>query len=333
MQDKPTDLFNEFNQLIGEGDNILIITHKNPDGDGLGSMLALYWTLIPKNKIVSMGCIDEVPIKLSFLPGSELINKNFNCYEYDTIITVDAGNNIARIGIPDDLLENTINIDHHSNDSASFGKLNIIDKNRCSTSEIILDLLIFLNYPVTKDIANCLLTGIFTDTNGFQNANISHTVLESAAKLMLKGARLDKIAFHSFENKSIATLKIWGRALARIHKDTKNGMVTSIITKRDLEECGATIEDLTGLSSIINTVSDSKFTVLLTEYDINRVKASLRSEEYKGVDVSEIAREFQGGGHKLASGFEIHAGIKETIKLINERLNELRKDKVNIANA
>lgn len=328
QQNKFTNLFTELNRLINENDNILIITHKNPDGDGLGSMLALYWTLVKQSKTVQMGCIDEVPTNLSFLPGNELIIQDFNCYNYNTIITVDAGNNISRIGVPEDLLENTINIDHHSNDSASFGKLNIIDLNRASTSEMILDLLTFLDYPINKDIATCLLTGIFTDTNGFQNANISHTVLESAARLMLKGARLDKIAFHSFQNKSISTLKIWGRALARIQKDTKNGMVTSIITKTDLEECGATIEDLTGLSSIINTVSDSKFAILLTEYDINKVKASLRSEEYKGVDVSEIARGFQGGGHKLASGFEIQANVNETIKLINNRLEKLQKEKI-----
>lgn len=325
MQSPFTSLFSEFENAIRENDNFLIVTHKNPDGDGLGSMLALYWNLISQGKNVSMGCIDEVPAKLSFLPGSEFIKKEFDCRNHNLIITVDAGNNISRIGVPETLLRATVNIDHHSTDSANFGRLNIIDPHRTSTSEIILDLLTFVGYKISKNIATCLLTGIFTDTNGFQNANISHTVLESAAKLMLKGARLDKIAFYTFQNKNISTLKIWGRALARIQKDPGSGMVTSIITKKDLEECNASLEDLTGLSSIISTVSDSRFALLLTEYDLNRVKASLRSEEYKGVDVSEIARMFQGGGHKLASGFEIKADIDETIKLINSRLDDLKK--------
>lgn len=324
MQSNLIPLFYEFDRQLQHDDNFLIVTHKNPDGDGLGSMLALYWSLVARGKKVAMGCIDEVPSKFYFLPGNEIIQKDFNCYDYQRVITVDAGNNISRIGIPQNLLPETINIDHHASDSASFGKINIIEAYRASTSEIVFDLLTYLDYVITKDIATCLLTGIFTDTNGFQNANISHTVLESAAKLMLKGARLDKIAFYTFQNKNIATLKIWGRALARIQKDPNNGMVTSIITKKDLEECNASLEDLTGLSSIISTVSDSKFALLLTEYDLNRVKASLRSEEYKGVDVSEIARMFQGGGHKLASGFEIQADIGETLKLINNRLQQFQ---------
>jgi len=320
--------FQEFNRLISQHQSILIITHKNPDGDGIGSMLALYWSLKRQNKNVTMGCIDDVPIHLSFLPGQEQVTRGFDCYQHDLIVTVDAGNNIVRLGIPEELLSGTVNIDHHANDSANFGQLNILDPYRASTSEIILDLLTYLGHPITKDIATCLLTGIFTDTNGFQNANISHTVLESASRLMLKGARLDKIAFHTFHNKSVSTLKIWGRALARITKDPKTGMVTSTITKQDLEECNASLEDLTGLSSIISTVSDSKFAILLTEYDLNRVKASLRSEEYKGVDVSEIAKMFKGGGHKLASGFEIQANIKETIQLINDRIQSLGSEQV-----
>lgn len=327
MKNKLVSLFDKFNQAIKEKNNILIVTHKNPDGDGLGSMLALGRTLTDNGKKVSMGCIDEVPEKFFFLPDSGLIKNSFNDLKYEEIITVDAGNNISRIGISEDLLPFTINIDHHANDSADFGKLNIIDPFRASTSEIILDLLTHLNYPITKDVATCLLTGIFTDTNGFQNANITHNVLESAARLMIFGARLDKIAFYTFQNKSIATLKIWGRALARVQKDPDNEMVVSIITKKDLEECGATLENLTGLSSIISTVSDAKFALLLTEYDINKVKASLRSEEYTGTDVSQIAKMFQGGGHKLASGFEIKANINETIALINERLKELEEEK------
>ncbi len=133
---------------------------------------------------------------------------------------------------------------------------------------------------------------------------------------------MSKITKKIFRNKNKTTLKLWGRALARIKKDTKTGLAFSIITYDDLKKCGVSPEDLSGLSNIISTAQEARFALLLTEYEKGKLSGSLRSEKFKGVDVSRIAKLFNGGGHKFASGFKIEGSGKESFLKIKEKLEE-----------
>ena len=126
-----------------------------------------------------------------------------------------------------------------------------------------------------------------------------------AANLMRKGASLSKIIRLVFKNKRLKTLKLWGRAMERAEINPKTGAIVSYVTKQDLEDLQGDAEDISGVAEILNTVSGTKFSLVLSERGENRVKGSLRSEEYKDTDVSEIARLLRGGGHRLSSGFEI----------------------------
>ncbi len=326
--------FNEPINLINASENILILTHKNPDGDAVGSVLGLGMALDGLNKNCGIILRDKVPKVLEFLPGQEkvryvenLTESDLENYNYDLVILADCAE-LKRTGIEkaDKIVEaagNLLIIDHHPEremENKNFEVVKIINSKSSSAAEILFEFFTEMEIKIDKNIAQCLLTGIFTDTGGFQHANVSPRTLEVAAELMKKGPRINKIARNIFNSKSIPAIKIWGRALARIETDSENGMTVSYINKTDLDECGASYDDLSGIANIINTISDSKFSLLLTEHEDQKIRGSLRSEEYKGVDVSKIAQNLGGGGHRLASGFELKGTVKESLEVIYRKL-------------
>jgi phosphoesterase RecJ-like protein len=160
-------------------------------------------------------------------------------------------------------------------------------------------------------MATCLLTGIFTDTGSFMHDSTSPDILKLAASLMGKGARLSHIAHETYQKKELSGLKIWGRALSRIIMNEKTGATVSVITAQDLTECGATLDDLSGVVNMLNTLPETKYALLLTEYEPGKIKGSLRSEPHKGVDVGVMAKKMGGGGHRLAAGFEVEGHLVE----------------------
>lgn len=157
-----------------------------------------------------------------------------------------------------------------------------------------------------------MLLGILFDTGMFKHANTTPKVMKIASDLMKKGVNLPKIAETVFANKKFCTLKLWGRALEKARINQLNGMISSVVTIKDIDECQAGIEDIARISEILNTVPGTKFSLVLSEREGGFIKGSLRSEEDRGVDVSQIAAQFGGGGHKLASGFEIKGRIVES---------------------
>ena len=320
---------NQIKKIIKENNNFLIICHERPDGDALGSVLAMKIALEKQGKKAIGFCADVSPENFNFLPDIEKIKNDpkiidefiENLQNKSSIILVDCSE-IYRIGLKNLKKENVaLAIDHHPVVRPE-AKMSIIEIGASSASEIIFDLFKNLNIKINKDIATCLLTGIICDTGGFKHSNTNSKTLEISAELMKKGARLNRIAKKIFRSKNETTLKIWGRALARIQKDPKTGLAFSIITYDDLKECGASPEDLSGISNIISTAKEARFSLLLTEYEKGKLSGSLRSEEFKGVDVSQIAKLFNGGGHKFASGFKIEGSSKESFLKIKEKLAE-----------
>jgi len=320
--------------LIKSSKDILILTHKNPDGDAVGSVLGLGQALNSLDKNIECFSKDAVPDVFEFLPNTAMIKNRVNLKNYDLIILLDCAL-FSRTGLDSvnniiDSFNNLLIIDHHPKGAEEIGYLDscvqIIDPTASSAAVLVYDLLKKLDIKITKDIAHCLLTGIFTDTGGFQHSNTDEQTLETTAKLMRKGPRIDKIAKNIFNSKSVPAIKLWGKALDRIQKDKNTGMAVSYLSRKDLEECGAKQEDISGLISVINTISDAKFSLLLTESDDNKIRGSLRSEEYRNIDVSRIAKSLGGGGHKLASGFEVEGeNVEGGVERIKEMILEARK--------
>ncbi len=295
---------------LQKSSRVLISTHEHPDGDALGSSLAMLHALRAQGKSVTAYIPDPAPGFFSFLPGaSELTTAKPDVVSFDTVLLLDY-TQLYRTHLEPEVLAHpqTISIDHHY-DNTKRTHLNLIVPEAAATAHILYDFFISLRWPISKDVATCLLTGIFTDTGSFMHDSVTPDILEIASGLMNKGARLSHIAHETYQKKDLPGLRIWGRALSRIVVNKKTGASVSVITKQDLEDCKATLDDLDGVVNMLNTLPDTKFAMLLTECEPGMIKGSLRSEPHKGVDVSKIAKRLGGGGHKLASGFEVEGHI------------------------
>lgn len=305
--------FNTLSYIINKSKNVLLFAHSNPDGDTAGSVLAFKEYLESLGKKADIACYDPLPQFLETLTQHIFeFPEHLDLKSYDAIIGCDS---VERgfSSVLDSLTKDTVTviIDHHPDITISADVV-IIDSKRSSVCEIIYEYFISENIRISKNIATYLMIGILGDTGNFQHSNTTSRVMEISADLLKKGASVSKIIQASFANKKISTLKLWGRAFEKAKINQTSGLITTVLTEDDIAECNATTEDVGQVASILNTVPGTKFSLVLSERGDGIIKGSLRSEEYKGVDVSEIAHLFGGGGHKLASGFEVKGKIVET---------------------
>ncbi|MDO8512898.1 MAG: bifunctional oligoribonuclease/PAP phosphatase NrnA [bacterium] len=304
--------------LIKKYDNFLLVIHENPDGDTVATSLALQIALRKLGKSVESVCKDDIPKPFAFLPLANTVRKDFLVGDYDAIIVLDCGD-LRRTGFPQRLKEfakhkkNLINIDHHpKNDLHKIASINLIDENAAAVSEIVFNLTRLLHIELDKDMATCFLTSLYTDTGGFKHPNTTPRSLEYAATWLAHGARLKLITKNISLNRTVSSLKLWGIALSRIHKNSF-GFVTTVVTRRDMEKAGASDNDLSGVVNMINSIPGSMIALLLSETSDGKIKASLRTDSDE-IDVSKIAHLFGGGGHRRASGFTIPGRLKQNIR-------------------
>jgi phosphoesterase RecJ-like protein len=305
--------FNTLNFAIKESGSILLFAHSRPDGDTVGSVLALREYAIGLGKNVDVACFDPFPDYLKNIAHIDFrLPTEVDLNKYDLVIAADSVERGFE-KIKNDFWENQVIalIDHHP-DITIRADINIIDATYSSVCEIIYDFFESIETKITRDMATYLLLGILSDTGMFQHSNTTPRVMTIASALMKAGAPMAKIVQTSFANKNIATLQLWGKAFEKARINQSNGMIASVLTQKDLEDCGASTDDIARVSEILNTVPGTKFALILSERGDGIVKGSLRSEDYKGIDVSKIAAQFGGGGHRLASGFEIKGKIVET---------------------
>jgi bifunctional oligoribonuclease and PAP phosphatase NrnA len=307
--------FNTLKYAIANSEKVLLFAHSHPDGDTVGAVLALKEYIKSLGKIADVACFDPYPESFNiFFQESFLLPEQIKLDEYKLIIACDSvERGFQKIQNKIQANQVVALLDHHPDIHIS-GDINIIDPQYSSVCEAVYDFFDWSKIKVEKKIATFLMLGIVSDTGMFQHSNTTSKLMEIASDLMKKGALISKIVEINSVNKTIATLRLWGLAFEKARINPANGMISSILTKKNLEECGATEEDISHIVGILNTVPGTKFALVLSERGDGTIKGSLRSEEYKGVDVSEIAAEFGGGGHKLASGFEIRGKIVETLE-------------------
>lgn len=301
-----TDAVADIKTMLTTAKNVLIGTHEHPDGDALGSSLAIMYALESKGITCTVYIPDAAPNYFAYLPGYErLTTTKPNIDAFDTVVLLDY-TQLPRTHLEQEVLRHkrVISIDHHY-DNTKKASINLVVPEAAATAHILFPLILALNIAITQDIATCLLTGIFTDTGSFMHDSVTPEILQISSYLMRKGARLSHIAHETYQKKDLPSLRIWGRALSRIIISPTTGASVSVITKEDLQECGATLDDLSGVVSMLNTLPNTTFAMMLVEYEDGKIKGSLRSEPHKGIDVSKIAKHLGGGGHKLASGFEV----------------------------
>lgn len=297
--------FKKAGELINSSKSILLTMHERMDGDDGGSILAMHHFLESLGKQVVSVIKYGVPPTLQFLPGSHKIQEEIKHQNFDLLIIFGCADK-GRIGNQEiaDLKIQSINIDHHP-DNTYFGEINIVDSAKSSVAELVYDLFSYNNWLITKEIATCLLTGIITDTGSFMHGNTKDSTLKAAARLLGKGAVSHKIIKHAYKSKDLKILKAWGKAMENSRFDEKNKMIYSVFTEKDLGEIGdlpkAAFE---GFVETLNAIPEAKFAMFLKQ-DGEIIKGSLRSDQFKNIDVSRIAKLFGGGGHRLAAGFSV----------------------------
>lgn len=305
--------FRTLSYIIAKAERILLVAHNRPDPDTVGANLAMEEYLRSLGKHVDIACFNPFPDTLKSLVEKTFLHPDqLDLGSYDAVIASDSVDRGFHTII--DRLEKhqvIVLIDHHP-DITLKADVVIIDPAYSSSSELLYLFFTTTGVNITKSMATMLLMGILFDTGGFQHGGVSPQVMEIASELMKKGAPLAKITQTIFTNKNISALKLWGKAFEKARFNDKNGMLVTAVTQEDIAECHASAEDIYQVASILSTVPDAKFALVLSERDPQTVRASLRSMEHHGIDVSAIAHQFGGGGHKLASGFEVPGKIIET---------------------
>lgn len=295
-------------QEINRAQDILLISHKKPDGDTLGSNLALSSYLKQLNKNVTSFCTHLPPAELKFLPNSHLITDNHKVFtkKYDLVIILDSGS-LEYAGV-DSLMTalplgyKLINIDHHIT-NPNFGDINLVIHKASSTAEILYRLFKDWRINWDSDIATNISCGMITDTNGFTNAATGYQCLDAISEMTKQGAKPYNIIKNALNNTNIDNLRIWGRALERLKKSNKHDIVYTWISQADLKECNVSEAATDGLTNFLHILKDVKVIMVLTEMPNNIVKGSLRT--ITDVDLTKLAGIFGGGGHKKAAGFSL----------------------------
>jgi len=297
---------------------IVIASHVRPDGDAIGSLLGIGLALQHAGKSVQMVLVDGVPASFKYLEGSELIIKEPQ-ETHDTFITVDSadfkrvGKFFENFGQPD------INIDHHKTNE-KFGKLNLIEAEEVATAAILANYLPVWGYEITKPIATALLTGIVTDTLGFRTSNTNPSALRICAKLMETGADLSDLYMRSLVRKTFPAAKYWGAGLSSMEQ--LDGIVWSTLTLDDRKQAGYGGNDDADLINMISAIDGNKVGMIFVEQSDNHVKISWRALE-NGIDVSKVAKHFNGGGHAAAAGADIPGTLNEIQPLVLRMTKEL----------
>ncbi len=307
----------ELQATLDEAGHILVVTHANPDGDAIGSMLGLTLGLRSLGHRVTPCCKDGVPKAFAFAAGAADVVKVPDMAAVDTVCIVDCGSKYmtrlheAHPEILTGEAHRRVNIDHHpSNDD--FGDVNLVVTEAASASQIIYHVLRGLGATITPEIATALLMGIYTDTGAFMHQNTQPHVLADAAALVRRGGAVRQIAQHIFHTRPFRTLKLWGQVLTDLHV-TEEGAAIVGVHRSEYESLGAQRSDLGGVIDYVNSLPEAKYSVVLSEDEKGNVKGSLRTRR-DDVDVKALAEQFGGGGHVKAAGFTIPRGrLKKSV--------------------
>jgi bifunctional oligoribonuclease and PAP phosphatase NrnA len=301
--------------------NILVVSHVRPDGDAIGSLLALGLALQQAGKTVQMVLADGVPASFRHLAGQEQVRKEVQG-QVDLFVTVDCadfkrtGKQFEAFGRKPD-----INIDHHVTNEC-FGQLNLIDPEAVATAAILADALPEWGLEITPAVAAALATGIVTDTLGFRTSNTTPTALRQVADLMEIGIDLPDLYNRALVSRSFAAARYWGAGLSSLK--TEHGIVYATLTIADRRAAGYGGNDDADLINVISSIEENSVGMIFVEQDNQHVKISWRAIQ-PGVDVSKIAKHFNGGGHAAAAGADIAGTLEEIQPRVLKATREMLK--------
>jgi phosphoesterase RecJ-like protein len=292
---------------IREAEKILLTSHKRPDGDAVGSLLGLGILLQEAGKQVQLVLEDGVPSSFTHLEGSTSVKKKAKA-GYDISIVLDCSD-LQRVGkVFEESTVPTINIDHHVSNH-NFAKINLVETNDPATTVVLTKLMKQFGYPISTPVAEAFLTGLITDTIGFRTNNMNPESLRIAAELMESGADLPTLYHKVLLTMSFEAARFWGAGLSSLEMEDR--LLWATLTQADRKAAGYSGRDDADLINFLSSINDADVFIIFVEQPNGFVKVSWRAQV--GHDVSVIASEFGGGGHKPAAGAMINGSL-ESVK-------------------
>lgn len=306
-------------ELIEKHDRFAITSHIRPDGDSLGSSLALCWILRGLGKEAEVITRDSVPNAYMRLPGSRDVRVVSDIDRtYDAVFVIECSD-ITRPGLPGLRDCFVINIDHHST-TALFGDLNWIDSTAAAVGEMIYNLAKAIGAKVTPEIASCVYAALLTDTGSFHFSNTTERTFKIASELVRFGAQPAKLSQAIFYNYPYARMRLVGLVLSTMQRDETGRIAWISMTREAMESSGASEEDADNIINYPLTIGEVEAVAFFREMGNSTYRISLRSKNR--VNVARVAEEFGGGGHNNASGFTIHADYDQLSRQVIEKLKE-----------
>ncbi len=287
----------EFGHLIDQHDRFTIVSHIYPDADAIGTSLGIYiWLKEQGKKVEVVNATEDIPRNLDFLPYFSKI-KNKMDFKDSLIISCDSGS-VDRLGF--DVGGRTIvNIDHHPTNT-NFGTLNVVEPEAAASSQVAYGLL-SRHGRVSSQSATAFYAALISDTRNFTTTNTDKDVFAFAEELVGVGVNVSDVTSQMLHRRSLASLRILGVAIESLELTNDAKIAIMTITRADRQRCGAKGSDLDGIVDYAKSLVTAQIAIMIVERKAD-IKVSIRS---KGADVSQIAEQFGGGGHKVAAGFEI----------------------------
>ena len=300
------DLLEQVRLRLEQADHILISAHTRPDGDAIGSVLALGLAMQNAGKKVQMVLADGVPAALRFFPGSEQVaNKHKD--QFDMVVILDSSS-LDRVGnVVDEINKIDVSIDHHP-DNTRFAEINIVQPKAVSTTEVLARVIPEIGLEITPNVASNLLGGMITDTIGFKTENMQPDALRLAADLMEKGANLPFLYHHALVEKTFQAAKYMGAGLSQLQQE--EGLVWTTLTLENRKTAQYPGRDDADLVNIMSAIDSADVALIFVEQNEHTVKVSWRTRSPE-IDVSVVAHEFGGGGHRAAAGAMIEGSLQD----------------------
>jgi phosphoesterase RecJ-like protein len=294
--------------VIANAGRVLAVTHVNPDGDAIGSLLGFGLAVRATGKEVVMACADPSPDMFRFLPAADEITAKPQG-PFDLVVVLDVSD-AARMGSVGAALEQRPDLvfDHHIT-NPGFARLNFIDAASASTAELVSELLPSLGLTLSVPVAECLLTGLVSDTLGFRTSSTTPKTLALAQQLMQAGAVLHQIYDNALYKRSYTAVRLWAEGLARM--EMKHRMVWARLPLEARQASGYQGQGDADLINVLTSVRESDVALIFVERPDGKVKISWRA--LPGINVAEVAAQFGGGGHAAAAGAEIAGTVDEVV--------------------
>lgn len=293
----------------------LVLTHERPDGDAIGSLLAMGLVLKDMGKEPWMAMTGGIPARYRFMQGASEVHDKLP-EQHDALIVLDCSD-IGRIGF--ELIHTPdINIDHHPTNEM-FATINYVDHTMAATTELLYRLYAELGFPLQIDTCNALMLGLITDTIGFRTPSVHPGLFEVVADLLGRGANLPELYDRSLNQRSFEGARYWGRGLG--HLEREGEMLWTELTLEDRQSAGYRGDDDADLVNLLTTIESPKIVLIFVEQAGEQVKVSWRSQI--GYDVAAVASAFGGGGHNQASGAMIPGTMSDVKKRVLDATRKL----------